>query len=120
MTATATERPAQAALIDVDPVLTLTTVPRNKMIEGHHQAMLERIEDFVFFVTVCGMSHLDAAARLGVTEHTMDRWLHYIAAHRELGRWHAAPSASTCRRRGTTVLPHVLDCPRNHNTTGKR
>jgi len=82
-----------------------------------HQRMLAHIEEFVFLVTVHGMDQLGAIARLGYTEHTMDRWLTLIEEHPALGYWHACPRDPDT---GQWLLPSVLDCPRNHETAGTR
>jgi hypothetical protein len=87
------------------------------MVIAQHQRMLAHVEEFVFLTTVMGMSHLAAAKRLGYSEHTMDRWLRLVAAHPELGYWHAAPRDEAT---GQCLLPSVLDCPRNHDTVGAR
>ena len=91
-------------------------------IQAHHDAMVARIEDWVFFTTVLGMDPVaayyramgaeavhgpDAASRETALE-AIRRWRLYLADHPEEATWHAAPSRHTCRRRGTQRLPSAL------------
>ena len=57
---------------------------------AHQAATRARIEDYVFFRTICGMTTRQAAQRIGVDQDSAYRWHAYLRSCPPLARWHAA------------------------------